>query len=80
VGRVFETHQVIASEVSTMSVVKIVFWEEAGAWLGYLQDYPDYWTQGESLDDLKEHLKDLYVDLTSGHLPGIRKVEELIVS
>jgi hypothetical protein len=62
-----------------MSSVKIVCWEEDGGWLGYLQDYPDYWTQGESLDDLKEHLKDLYLDFTSGQLAGIRMVEELIV-
>ena len=62
-----------------MSVVKFVWWEDDGAWLGYLQDYPDYWTQGESLDDLKEHLRDLYADVTSGQIPGIRKVEELVV-
>ena len=63
-----------------MSVVKIVCWESEGAWLGYLQDYPDYWTQGDSLDDLKDHLKDLYLDLSSGQIPGARKVEELIIS
>jgi len=62
-----------------MSSVKIVCWEEDDAWLGYLQDFPDYWTQGESLDDLKDHLKDLYHDLTGGKIPGVRKVEELTV-
>ena len=34
-----------------------VSWEEDGGWLGYLEEYPDYWTQGDSLDDLLEHLK-----------------------
>jgi len=63
-----------------MQVVKIVYWEEDGAWLGYLQDYPDYWTQGSSLEDLKEHLKDLHGDISSGEIPGIRKVEELVIS
>lgn len=63
-----------------MSVTNIVVWEEDGGWLGYLQDYPDYWTQGDSLEDLKEHLRDLYKDLTSGEIPGIRKVEELVLS
>ena len=63
-----------------MQTVKFVSWEEDGAWLGYLQDYPDYWTQGETLDDLKDHLRDLYNDLTSGQIPGIRKVDELVVS
>ncbi|MFL5539973.1 MAG: type II toxin-antitoxin system HicB family antitoxin [Longimicrobiaceae bacterium] len=63
-----------------MTAVKIICWEDDGAWLGYLQDFPDYWTQGESLDDLKEHLRDLYRDLTSGEIPGVRRAEELIVS
>lgn len=48
-----------------MQKIKIVYWEDEGFWLGCLQDYPDYWPQGETLDDLKEHLKDLYLDVTS---------------
>jgi hypothetical protein len=52
-------------ESSPMSTVKYVYWQEDDAWLGYFQDYPDYWTQGESFDDLIEHLEDLYGDLTS---------------
>ena len=63
-----------------MQTVKCVYWEEDGAWLGYLQDFPDYWTQGETLDDLKEHLRDLYTDLSGGQLPGIRKVDDLVIS
>ena len=62
-----------------MQRVKFVDWEEEDAWLGYLQDYPDYWTQGKTLKDLKAHLKDLYKDLTSGEIPGVRKVEELVI-
>jgi hypothetical protein len=57
-----------------MVTVKYVCWQDGDAWLGYLQDYPDYWTQGESIDDLKDHLRDLYQDLTSGSIPGVRKV------
>jgi predicted RNase H-like HicB family nuclease len=66
--------------MTLMQSVKIVYWEEDGGWLGYLQEYPDYWTQGETLEDLEEHLKDLYQDLASGEIPGIRKVRELLVS
>ena len=63
-----------------MNTVKFVYWEEKGAWIGYLQEYPDYWTQGASLEDLKEHLRDLYRDVTSGQIAGVRKVEELVIS
>lgn len=63
-----------------MQTIKYIYWQEEDAWLGYLQDYPDYWTQGESLDDLIAHLGDLYADLTSGRIPGVRKLGELVVS
>jgi predicted RNase H-like HicB family nuclease len=59
---------------------KIIIWQEDGAWLGHFQDYPDYWTQGESEADLKEHLRDLYHELTDGKIPGSRKVEDLEVA
>lgn len=63
-----------------MPVVKIVIWQEDDAWLGYLQEFPDYWTQGDSLDGVREHLKDLYKDLSGGLIPGARRVEHLTVS
>ena len=65
---------------SRLRTIKVVYWEEDGAWLGYLQDYPDYWTQGDSLNDLQDHLRDLYADITSGTLPSLRKVAELAVA
>jgi hypothetical protein len=60
--------------------VKIVHWQEGKWWFGYLQDYPDYQTQGKSLKELRENLKDLYRDIRSGEIPGIRKVDDLLVS
>jgi predicted RNase H-like HicB family nuclease len=63
-----------------MLTVKYVHWQEGDAWLGYLADYPDYWTQGDTLDDLLDHLRDLYQDVTGGEIPGIRKVGELVIS
>jgi predicted RNase H-like HicB family nuclease len=62
-----------------MHVVKVVIWEEDGAWIGYLQDFLDYWTQGDTIEDLREHLKDLHAELTGGHIPGARHVEDLVV-
>jgi len=57
---------------------KFTFWQEAdGKLLGYLNDYPDHWTQGETLQDLKEHLRDLHDTFSTGAVPGIKKVEEL---
>lgn len=46
-----------------MEKIKFVYWQDENIWVGYLEDYPDYMTQGESLEELKENLKDIYSDL-----------------
>jgi predicted RNase H-like HicB family nuclease len=46
-------------------------------WLGYFEEFPDYVTQGQNLEDLRENLKALYQDLTSGEIRGIRRIAEL---
>ena len=56
---------------------KYKYWQEGEHWLGCLEEFPDYITQGESLEDLKEHLTDLYKDLSGGTIPSIRRVDEL---
>lgn len=60
-----------------MATARYIYWQEGRHWLGYLEEYPDYMTQGETLDDLQRHLADLYHDLTSGEIPGVRRVAEL---
>ena len=67
-------------ENSSRPTAKIVYWEEDGNWSGYLQEFPDDWTQGDNLEDLNTHLRDLYQDLTSGEMPGIRRVGDIAVA
>ena len=57
-----------------------VFWQDGEMWLGYLEEYPDYLTQGESLADLEEHLRDIYQDVSSGKIPHVRRRAELAVA
>jgi predicted RNase H-like HicB family nuclease len=63
-----------------MSIVKIVYWQDQGMWLGYLEDYPDYMTQGETLEELKDNLKDIYQDIVGDYIPAVRKVGELVLA
>ncbi len=60
---------------------RVTYWKEVdGRYLGYLNDYPDHWTQGETVEDLKEHLRDLYKTFSSEQIPGIKKEEEMEVA
>jgi predicted RNase H-like HicB family nuclease len=62
-----------------MKEKRYVYWQDGNFWLGYLEEFPDYMTQGESLEDLQEHLRDLYRDLVSGEIPAVRRVAQLEV-
>jgi predicted RNase H-like HicB family nuclease len=63
-----------------MEKKKYVYWQDEDMWLGYLEEYPDYWTQGETEDELRENLIDIYKELTRESIPNVRKVAELEVS
>lgn len=63
-----------------METKKFIYYEEEDMFVGWLAEYPDYRTQGESLEELKENLLDMYRELTSGQIPCVRKVGELNVA
>ena len=63
-----------------MKAIKYVYWQDEDMWLGYLEEYPDYWTQGETMEELEENLRDIYRELTSGRIPHVRRVAELEVA
>jgi predicted RNase H-like HicB family nuclease len=63
-----------------MEKLKYIYWQDEGMWLGYLEEYPDYMTQGASIEELQYNLKDIYKELTSGTIPHVRKAAELQVS
>ena len=61
------------SRIDVLRTPRYIHWQDGDMWLGYFEEFPDYMTQGESLAELEENLRDLYCDLTSGEIPGIRR-------
>ncbi|MBW4612915.1 MAG: hypothetical protein KME21_06460 [Desmonostoc vinosum HA7617-LM4] len=57
-----------------METKKYVYWQDDEMWLGYLEEYPDYWTQAETEEELKENLIDIYKELTSGVIPKLKNI------
>lgn len=60
-----------------MTTLEFTYWQDGDHWIGFLNEYPDYLTQGESFDDLKEHLGDLYKEFSSGEIPHVRRRAQL---
>ena len=63
-----------------MDAPRYIYWQDGDIWLGYLEEFPDYRTQGQTLQELQENLKDLYLDLTGGLIPQIRHAGELRIA
>jgi len=64
-----------------MRKILFTYWRESdGKYIGYLNEYPDHWTQGDDLGDLKGHLLDLNDLFGDEEIPGIKKVAELEVA
>jgi predicted RNase H-like HicB family nuclease len=55
-----------------MERIKFIYYQENDIWVGWLEEYPDYRRQGTTLDELKENLKDIYEDLSTGKIPHAR--------
>ena len=63
-----------------MRTIKFTSWQDDNFFIGFLNDYPDYLTQGMSREELADNLKSLLIDLESDEIPYLRKVEELLVA
>ena len=65
---------------AVMETKRFIYYEEEGMLVGWLEEYPDYRTQGETMDELRENLLDLYKELTAGQIPCVYKVGELSIA
>jgi len=63
-----------------METTKFIYYQDDNMFIGWLEEFPDYRTQGESLDELKENLKDIYDELKSGRIKNVLHVGELRVA
>ena len=63
-----------------MEIQKFVYYKEDDMYVGYLEEFPDYMTQGETIEELKLNLRDIYKELTVGHIPCVHHVAELEIA
>ena len=57
--------------------LKMIYWKGEKFWVGKLIEYPDIMTQGETLAELEENMKDAYILMTMDDVPAEHKVKEL---
>ena len=60
-----------------MTTKKYIYYQEEEMYIGWFEEFPDYKTQGVSIEELEENLREIYAELTSGNIPFVFHVGEL---
>ncbi len=58
----------------------MIYWKAEKFWVGKLLDHPDIMTQGETLQELEENMKDAYIVMTMKDVPTGYEIKELAIS
>ncbi|MCX5977414.1 MAG: type II toxin-antitoxin system HicB family antitoxin [Coprothermobacterota bacterium] len=61
-------------------IKKFIYYQEEDMFIGWLEEFPDYRTQGKSLQELMDNLKDIHNELTAGSIPNVHQVGELQIA
>ena len=60
--------------------LKMIYWKGEKFWVGKLVEYPEIMTQGETLEELEENMKDAFVLMTMEDVPVEHKVKEVTLT
>ena len=60
--------------------LKMIYWKGDKFWIGKLLEYPDIMSQGKTLRELEENMKEAYILMTMDDVPREHKAKELILS
>jgi predicted RNase H-like HicB family nuclease len=57
----------------------MIYWKGERFWLGKLLEHPEIMTQGETLDELEENIKDAYLMMVMEDVPQEHKIKEIAI-
>lgn len=55
----------------------MVYWKGEHFWLGKLLEHPEVMTQGETLEELEENLRDAYLSMAMDDVPENYQTKEI---
>ncbi|MDI6735272.1 MAG: type II toxin-antitoxin system HicB family antitoxin [bacterium] len=59
--------------------MNMIYWRGESFWLGKLLEHPEIMTQGETLEELEENIKDAYFLMVMDEVPERYQMREIAV-
>jgi len=60
--------------------LKMVYWKGEKFWVGRLLEHPEIMTQGETLEELEENMKDAFLLMAMDDVPDEHQIKELTLT
>ncbi len=57
----------------------MIYWKGERFWLGKLLEHPEIMTQGETLEELEQNLKDSYLLVAMDDVPESYEIKEIVL-
>jgi predicted RNase H-like HicB family nuclease len=59
--------------------MSMIYWKGKNFWLGKLLEHPEIMTQGETVEELEENIKDAYLLMAMDEVPEEYKVKKVAI-
>ncbi len=60
--------------------LNMIYWKGETFWVGKLLEHPEIMSQGETLKELEENLRDAFILMTMDEVPRKHQVKELSIT
>jgi predicted RNase H-like HicB family nuclease len=57
----------------------MIYWQSDQFWLGKLLEHPEIMTQGETLEELEENLREAYLMMVMAEVPEGYQTKEMVL-
>ncbi len=57
----------------------MVYWKANRFWLGKLLEHPEIMTQGKTIEELEENIRDAYLLMVMDEVPKEHKIKEIAI-
>jgi predicted RNase H-like HicB family nuclease len=57
--------------------LKMIYWKGDKFWVGKLLDHPEIMTQGKTIEELEENMRDAYMLMAMEDVPDVHEIKEL---
>ncbi|MBD3223191.1 MAG: type II toxin-antitoxin system HicB family antitoxin [Caldithrix sp.] len=59
--------------------INMIYWKSEKFWLGKILEHPEIMTQGKTIDELEENLKEAYLLMAMDDVPKDHNIKEIAI-